>query len=267
MKKNILFNLIIAIVFLSSCTNNQKELNAEIFNMEHGAELSTPEGILKYCKKLEEYATRFPDDKQSALFLHKAAVNYYLIKKYDLAIKLSHSYLNKYPKGQEINPTLTNLAHIYNDGLMIPDSAIKYYILADEIKPLSVLDKNDLGLNYQKLAKATEKKDNKKAIEYYNLSAQYMHSTGAFSGAITNLLKIIELDPTSPKAPNIMQQVAFTYENDLLDIENAKKYYSLLVKNYPSTVVAKQAEYLLNNNLVGKPAEEVLEFSLKNKIK
>jgi tetratricopeptide (TPR) repeat protein len=252
---------------LSGCSNNQKELSAEIFKIEHGAELSTQEGMLKYCEMMEEYANRFPDDEQSAVYLHKAAVNYYLIKKFDKALKLSHYYLSKYPNGLERNPTLTNIAHIYNDGLIIPDSAIKYYKLASDLKPLSVLDKNDLGLNYQKLAILIEKKDTIKAIEYYNQSAQYMHATGAYNGSIANLLKIVELNPKSPKAPNILQQIAFTYENDVLDTDNAIKYYTLLVKNYPNTVVAKQAEYLLNNNLVGKPAEELLEFSLKNKTK
>lgn len=255
--------LILAI--FSGCANNQKELNAEIFKMEHGSELSTPKGMVKYCEMLEEYTNRFPDDEQSAVYLHKAAVNYYLIKKYNKALKLSHQYLAKYPKGLERNPTLTNIAHIYNDGLTNSDSAVKYYNLANESKPLSILDKNDLSLNYQKLAQKNEKKDVKKAIEYYSLSAQYMHATGSFAGSIANLLRIVQLDSNSPKAPNILQQVAFTYENDILDTENAIKYYSLLVKNYPNTVVAKQAEYLLNNNLVGKPAEEVLEFSLKNK--
>ena len=256
---------IITMVLMVGCSNNQKELNAEIFKMEHGSELSTLEGMLEYCEKLEEYANRFPEDQHSADYLHKAAVNYYL--KYDKALQLSHYYLDKYPKGTEVHPTLTNIAHIYNDGLINPDSAIKYYKLANDNKPISVLDKNNLGLNYQKLAKSLEKKDTAKAIEYYNLSAQYLQATGAFTGSIANLLKIVELDPNSPKAPNILQQVAFTYENDVLDTENAIKYYSLLVKNYPNTVVAKQAEYLLNNNLIGKPAEEVLEFSLKNKTK
>jgi tetratricopeptide (TPR) repeat protein len=265
MKKNILYGILV-LSLLSGCANNQKEMNAEIFKMEHGSELSTPEGMLKYCEKLEEFVNRFPEDEQSAVYLHKAAVNYYLIKKFDKALQLSHKYLSTYPNGLEKNPTLTNIAHIYNEGLTNSDSAIKYYNLANEVKPLSVLDKNDLGLNYQKLAQANENKDIKKSIEYYNQSAQYMHTTGAFAGSIANLLRIVELEPNSPKAPNILQQVAFTYENDVLDTENAIKYYSLLVKN-PITVVAKQAEYLLNNNLVGKPAEEVLEFSLKNKAK
>jgi tetratricopeptide (TPR) repeat protein len=50
--------------------------------------------------------------------------------------------------------------------------------------------------------------------------------------------------------------IAFTYENDLNDVENARKYYNLFIEEYPKDEFVEDAKLLLQN--LGKDPEEII---------
>jgi tetratricopeptide (TPR) repeat protein len=56
---------------------------------------------------------------------------------------------------------------------------------------------------------------------------------------------------------------AFTYETDLADIENARKFYTQFVKEYPTDEFADDAQLLLQN--LGKDPEELIRQFEKSK--
>ncbi len=63
--------------------------------------------------------------------------------------------------------------------------------------------------------------------------------------------------PESKFAPQALFLQAFTFENEIGDKENAKRYYQQFLERFPSHPFAKDAEQLLQ--LIDKSPEELLE--------
>ena len=51
---------------------------------------------------------------------------------------------------------------------------------------------------------------------------------------------------------------AFTFDNDLKDYENARKYYEEFLAKYPNNEFAESAKFLLDN--LGKSDEELRQI-------
>lgn len=66
-----------------------------------------------------------------------------------------------------------------------------------------------------------------------------------------------------PKAPQALFLKAFTYDNNLNDTANARKYYQAFLEKYPDDEFADDTQFLLEN--LGKSDEEMLEALTKKK--
>ncbi len=69
--------------------------------------------------------------------------------------------------------------------------------------------------------------------------------------------EIINKYPDYRKAPSALFLKAFVYEDQLKDLEKAKKYYELFLSTYPDSEFADDAEVSLKN--LGKTPEELIK--------
>lgn len=258
------FTMLFLVLTWSACTNHQKSLEQSIRNIEKSDSATTDGGLNALQKLYIDFAMEYPEASQSPLYLHKAAMHAFLKSDYVFSRDLSLRYVQQYPKGLELAPTLLNLARIYYYGIYKPDSSIYYFKKAGEIRTLAQID-------LQELASATssqaEKSMGAASVDLYFEAANLFQKAGASLNAIHCLNKGISISPEHPKSANSLQTIAFIFENELTQPDSAVRYYQRLIKEYPDSEPAKQAEYLVKNNLVGKSAEEILEFGLKNQKK
>ncbi len=68
--------------------------------------------------------------------------------------------------------------------------------------------------------------------------------------------------PDYGRAPDAVFMQAFTFENNLSDLENAKKYYRRVIEDYPEHPLHEQALTALKN--LGKSPEELIREFQKN---
>lgn len=262
--KNIHIFLIISTITLQACTNKQKSLEQSIKNIEQSDSATADNGIEALNKLYFEYASSFPEAPQSAGYLHRVAMHAFLKREFKLSRDLSLQYEKQYPKGIDLAPTLLNLARVYLYGIEMPDSAVYYFKKAGNIRALTTIDLNELGTAMEKVA---DKNPASESADMYFQAANHYQKSGASANAIRCLSKGVQLAPQHPKSPGSLQTIAFIYENELVQKDSALAYYQRLVKEYPSSEAATQASYLIKNNLVGKSAEEVLEFGIRNQSK
>ena len=64
-------------------------------------------------------------------------------------------------------------------------------------------------------------------------------------GAVAAELKFIELFPQSERVPTVMFMMAFLYNNELQELDSARKYYDLFLSKYPEHELAASARFEL----------------------
>lgn len=99
-------------------------------------------------------------------------------------------------------------------------------------------------------------------------SADYLHKAAETARAIRTIPKalalydwILEKYPNHDKAPQALFLKAFTYDNNLNDVENARENYEAFLAKYPEDDFADDTKFLLEN--LGKTDEEILEALTK----
>ena len=84
----------------------------------------------------------------------------------------------------------------------------------------------------------------KTETEYFNLAYE-QYNKAAYDEAIVNFKKIIEYYPEGENTPKATFMIGFINANDLKNLEEAKKYYTLFIEKYPEHELADDAEYEL----------------------
>lgn len=87
-------------------------------------------------------------------------------------------------------------------------------------------------------------------------SAEISRSLGKPQETIDTYQKILERYPTFHKAAEAQFMLAFSYDEDLKDIEKARQAYTEFIKQHPDHTFADDAQMLLSN--LGKTDEEIL---------
>lgn len=257
MNKLIIFT---AFAFLyTSCSDPKANLEKEIKRLEHGA--SSASALDSLYQLYVQYATQYPTEAKSSFYLNHAAMQASLKKDITAAKSLSFLYIKNYPSGTELASTLQNLAKVYLEEKQF-DSSIYFYLQSEKYRPLSVADQLDLALSYQKLSE--QNSDSKQSSVQARKAAYLYQNVSAYSDAIASHSYSIQKDPGNQKNASSLQTIAFLYENELNLIDSARFYYALLRKEFPNSEEGKQAAYLIDNKLIGKSAEEILEFGKKN---
>ena len=168
----------------------------------------------------------------------------------------------------------------YNMTKGIRTGSGKEYYDSGEIEFERDLDANGtgLGIGYHKNGmKKRERlyKDNKqvyvsklnhdiKDVKYVRTpeelfaEAQEFAYVGMYAHAIEDYKLFLKLFPKSDKCSNVKFLIAFTYHNNLDDLDNATKEYKEFIKQYPESPLKVSAEFELKN--IGKTIEEIEMF-------
>lgn len=101
------------------------------------------------------------------------------------------------------------------------------------------------------------KKYDRTEEELFTEAQEYAY-VGMYAHAIEDYRSFLNLFPESEKLPNVKFLIAFTYHNNLNDLENAKKEYKEFIKQYPDSPLKVSAEFELKN--IGKSIEEIEMF-------
>ena len=110
-----------------------------------------------------------------------------------------------------------------------------------------------------------EKADSSKVIKYAIQGAEVAVNIGEYQKAIQSYDLLIKQFPNHPKlVANALFAKAFVLENNMKDIEGARKIYQSILDKYPNQEIAKTIPATLQN--LGKSEAELLKM-LKNKNK
>ncbi|MEO5583483.1 MAG: tetratricopeptide repeat protein, partial [Saprospiraceae bacterium] len=90
-----------------------------------------------------------------------------------------------------------------------------------------------------------------------NKAAETARSLKTYNKAISLYDWVIEKYPTHKYASQALFLKAFTFDNELHDLENARFYYQEFIKRYPTHDFADDAKILMNN--LGKSDQEFLK--------
>ncbi len=96
------------------------------------------------------------------------------------------------------------------------------------------------------------------AAEYLHRAAETARTLRNIPKAITIYDWIIEKYPTDKRGATSLFLKAFTFDNDLKDFVNAKKYYEEFLAKYPNNEFTESAKFLLEN--LGKSEEELKQI-------
>jgi tetratricopeptide (TPR) repeat protein len=115
---------------------------------------------------------------------------------------------------------------------------------------------------YEQYANANP--DDAKAGEYLFRAGDICMNTGYPEKAIEIYTRVYDDYPTYEKRPESLFLIAFTYENQLMNLKQAELSYRRFIELYPEHELANDAEILLQH--LGKsPDEMVKEFEEKLK--
>jgi len=241
----------------------------------------------------EKYVAGHPKETETnANLLHKAAFLQYNNHRYQSAIKLLKEALYNYYSSDKTPESALFLASIYQKHMDNPVAAHAGYFaflqafpghpkaafvrdsvlaqspdLFSEIDSLRsrIFDENANRYN------ATVSNEFINTCEIYGLllpkdpkTPDLLYDAARTAGYIRTYPKAVELYewvysgyPDYSKANQALFMLAFTYDDGLKDVENAKKRYQEFLEKYPSDDFADDALVLLQN--LGKSEEEVMQ--------
>jgi tetratricopeptide (TPR) repeat protein len=162
-----------------------------------------------------------------------------------------------------------------NQGGSLEDSTSNSKKLRNEIDALETkLRKAKLVPDEMPAAKELVKKsqsyselypqDEKTAAVLFK-AADVARGIGEYGKAIQLWGKVWRTYPDFNKAPDAVFMQAFTYENNLKDIQNAKRYYLQFIEKFPKNPLREQAIIALKN--LGKSPEDLIKEFQKNEKK
>lgn len=96
-------------------------------------------------------------------------------------------------------------------------------------------------------------------------AADVARGIGEYGKAIQLWGKVWRNYPDFDKAPDAVFMQAFTYENNLKDIQNAKRYYLQFIEKYPKNPLREQVIIALKN--LGRSPEDLIKEFQKNEKK
>ncbi len=101
------------------------------------------------------------------------------------------------------------------------------------------------------------KPEDSKSPDYLHKAGETARAIRAFPRAISIYDRIYASYPNFEKAPQALFLKAFTYDNDLKEVEKARALYTEFLKKYPNDDFADDTEFLLKN--LGKNDEEIIK--------
>lgn len=95
----------------------------------------------------------------------------------------------------------------------------------------------------------------------YRSAMIQMNAGGDKHPAVDAQLRFCKMFPKSTNAPSMLFLAAFTYNNDIHNIDSARNLYTQFLATYPSDELAKSAQFELET--LGKSADEYLRARVR----
>ncbi|MCB0375255.1 MAG: tetratricopeptide repeat protein [Sinomicrobium sp.] len=287
--------LVLVILFfsLTACQNEQQHAQSEITKQETLIEdESDPEAAEQLIQQYLAYASTYPEDGEaSARYLYRVAALQYRLNNFDAARSNLEKAIHKYYDHENTPKAVLLLGDIYQEKLHNKFASSVLYQSAAESMPslaeeaeVAAMNKTGFGPVTQRLEliadnmyrDSTGRVDLRLANDYITGTSVYalispeaervpefLYKAGetartiqAFGKAIELYDWLLERYPGYEKTPQAMFLKAFTLDNDLHRLDEARAVYEEFLAKYPNDEFADDTQFLLEN--LGKSDEEII---------
>jgi len=249
------------IITLSSCTDSKTKLSTEIASVQE-AEIQNGETKAKLAELQETFVNEYPNDSMSQMYLENIAMYNQLTNHDDKAIDLSKRYLNTYPGSDNASTMILGIAKAFaHKGES--DSAIHYF---EEAQNQGQIPISDLRVLAEVLRNQVNNEEFSNRDQSLMKFAGIVESIQGPDAAIVQYKRLYTEFSESKYAPYGMMKHEGILEAKG-DIKGATVLLNQIISDYPESTFATDAKSMLENDLLGKSAEEQLEILLnKNSV-
>lgn len=204
---------------------------------------------------LNTLVKEFPDDESKPEWILSLSDQLQAIGKNTASEMLNRCFVEAYPEHKataEIRSKLTN-----------PEMPLDSFV---QKIGLSMFQKDNKGIDEQIARSYVDACEafvlvfpkDPRAVDFLQKGSEMARTLQDIDKAISLYDWIIESYPQHPKAPQALFLKAFTFDNNLKDYDNARKYYNEFINKYPDDDFADDCKFLLSN--LGKSDEEILQI-------
>ena len=294
MRKSHLFLLLSLMLVFTACSNERKAQRSAIQSQEEAVEeASTPENVQALMQLYQAYRSAYPEDKSfNARYLYREAGLHYRMEAYSKASELLQTALRDYPEADVSPQAAYMLGAVYKEKLRRPEPAYTVFQamqaaypedslsakaqreLPPEIKPAA---ERLAGLRQSVFSDATGRLDYRQANAYLGSAELYalllpdaeaspelLYQAGEIARAVRNYKLALRLYdtlyeryPEHENATKALFMQAFTYDDNLKQLDKARECYEMFLQQYPNDDFADDAQVLLDN--LGKKDEEIID--------
>ena len=253
--KNV-YLFLIGLVALSGCTQSKKDMLNQINGIAN-AKIQNGENKAKMNALKRQFIEQFPEDSLAKTFHEDVIVYYELVDSFDLSLQLAEQYLSLYPNSEALSDLYLTMGHAYT-GLGKYTSALSYFEKTQEARDLTTGELRDLD---EILKNLVDSASGQQKADYIRKRAGVAQVISTPMDAMMLYHELYTDFPNSSYAPFAMMQHASVLESTG-DLAGAQELLEKLIKTYPESSFAKDAERMIKLGLLGKSAEEQLEIIL-----
>jgi TolA-binding protein len=252
---------------------------------------ATPENSKALEAAYLDYIAANPNDHETASrYLYRAAELQFRMNRYSGAIKLLNQALKDHYAGSNTPMNALFLGTIYKEKLKNEVAAAAVYqtflqAFPNHEKAAAIkadygneptMDAKIVDFGNRLMNDSTNRIDYRVANDFIGLceinalmlpndaqSGDYLHKAGETARSLRSFPKALEIYdwiilkyPNHPKAAQALFLKAFTYDNDLKKVEEARALYTEFLNKYPNDDFADDTKFLLEN--LGKNDEEII---------
>lgn len=285
--------VLIFLLSLGACQSEQEHSQSEIAQqeslIEEGGE---PEAAEQLIQQYLAYADMYPDDADAApRYLYRAAALQYRLNNFSAAQHSLEKAIATYYEHENTPKAVLLLGNIFQEklrnrfaGSILYQSALESMPALREEPEVTAMNKEGFGPVTQRLEMvannmyrdssgrvdlrlandfitgaavyALVSPDADRVPEFLYKAGETARTIQAFGKAIELYDQLLERYPTYEKVPQAMFLKAFTLDNDLRRLEEARMVYEDFLVRYPEDEFADDTQFLLNN--LGKSDEEII---------
>ena len=254
MKQTIILSIFLTFSILSiqSCDSKQK-LKDRISHLEEAVSKDRTKGRIELADAYTEFATTYPEDSLSEEYLLSAVNANSGANEHLKAIDCGEKYLMLFKEGEFKNRVILTMAKSYF-GAENSDSAIKMF---EKVPMGSEFMSTDIHFMKKSFLLFIEQHpDDSRSIDYSIKAANLLAETGSAERAVTVLSDLVAKYPDSEFSPYALMRSADIMEVQLKQIHEADSILRLLIEKYPKSNFARDANVILEKELLGLSDEE-----------
>ncbi len=291
--------MIIGTISLAACQTTEKKEAADISNLEKALEKEADTDVAReLIDKYQAFVNAFPDNhEQDSRYLYRAAGLAFRMNRFSEAIEFLNEGLRDHYEGSNTPNNALLLAAIYQEKLQNEVLATTIYQAGSRAFPgredfskkvpsgALPLEERLEALEESVFDDATGRIDYRIANDFINAAtlnamllpddpgapawlfraAETARGIRAFSKSLELYQMVSDRFPESDAAAQALFLSAFTLDNDLKRLEEARERYEAFLERYPQNEFSDDARFLLEN--LGKDEEEIIRsFEKKNQL-